>query len=126
MNTAIGLLLVLAQNGIFDAHTGVGINPKAGSFVYDKMSGEYRVSGGGANIWGTQDAFHYAYRRVSGDITLQADLSLVGKGVNAHRKAVLMVRQDLDADSAYADIAIHGDGLTSLQYRAVKDRKSVV
>lgn len=120
MNPAIGLLLALAQYGIFDAHADIGINPKPGSFVYDKMSGEYRVSGGGANIWGTQDAFHFAYRRVSGDITLQADVSLVGKGVNAHRKAALMVRQDLDADSAYADIAVHGDGLTSLQYRAVK------
>ena len=26
----------------------------------------------------------------------------------------------LDADSRYADIAVHGDGLTSLQYRMVK------
>ena len=36
----------------------------------------------------------------------------------AHRKAALMVRQSLDPDSAYADVAVHGDGLTSLQYRA--------
>ncbi len=28
-----------------------------------------------------------------------------------------MVRQSLDADSAYADVALHGVGLTSLQYR---------
>jgi len=35
----------------------------------------------------------------------------------AHRKAVLMVRQNLNPDSAYADVALHGDGLTSLQYR---------
>jgi Tol biopolymer transport system component len=37
--------------------------------------------------------------------------------VNEHRKAVLMVRQSLDADSAYADVALHGSGLTSLQFR---------
>src|SRR5262249_34324527 len=32
-------------------------------------------------------------------------------------KAVLMIRQALTADSAYADVALHGDGLTSLQFR---------
>ena len=37
-----------------------------------------------------------------------------------HRKAVLMIRQSLDADSPYADVALHGEGLTSLQYRDAK------
>ena len=36
----------------------------------------------------------------------------------AHRKIVLMVRQDLTPGSAYADVALHGDGLTSLQFRS--------
>jgi Tol biopolymer transport system component len=57
---------------------------------------------------------------MSGDVTLTADISFLGKGVNEHRKAVLMVRQSLDADSAYADVALHGSGLTSLQYREEK------
>src|SRR5258708_33245185 len=55
-----------------------------------------------------------------GDVTLTADISFLGKGVNEHRKAVLMVRQSLDADSPYADVAVHGRGLTSLQYREEK------
>jgi TolB protein len=33
---------------------------------------------------------------------------------------VLMIRQTLDADSAYVDAALHGDGLTSLQSREEK------
>jgi TolB protein len=33
---------------------------------------------------------------------------------------VLMIRQSLDADSAYVDVARHGDGLTSLQFRHEK------
>jgi TolB protein len=33
---------------------------------------------------------------------------------------VLMIRQSLDADSVYADVARHGDGLTSLQFRDAK------
>ena len=31
-----------------------------------------------------------------------------------------MIRQGLDADSAYVDVALHGDGLTSLQFRDAK------
>ena len=31
-----------------------------------------------------------------------------------------MIRQSLDADSAYVDAALHGDGLTSLQFREAK------
>jgi len=39
---------------------------------------------------------------MSGDVTLTADITFFGKGVNEHRKAVLMIRQSLDADSPYA------------------------
>ena len=31
-----------------------------------------------------------------------------------------MIRQSLDADAAYVDVAVHGDGLTSLQFRDAK------
>jgi len=57
------------------------------------------------------------WKKMSGDVTLTADISFLGRGVNEHRKAVLMIRQTLDADSPYADAALHGSGLTSLQYR---------
>ena len=46
-----------------------------------------------------------------------ADVRFIGTGAVAHRKAALMIRQSLKPDSAYADAALHGDGLTSLQYR---------
>ena len=42
------------------------------------------------------------------------------RGKDPHRKACLMIRQSLDADSAYVDVALHGDGLTSLQFREAK------
>jgi Tol biopolymer transport system component len=35
-----------------------------------------------------------------------------------------MIRQSLDPDSAYADAALHGDGLTSLQYRETKGART--
>jgi hypothetical protein len=101
--------------GIFESHGDVGVTPNPGSVVYD--AGEYRVTGGGANIWTTTDAFQFAWHRLSGDVTLTADVHFVGAGKVNHRKAVLMIRQGLDPGAAYADVALHGDGLTSLQFR---------
>lgn len=114
---AMAVACAFAQPGLFDTQADLGVTPKTGSFQYDAKAGEYRLTGGGANIWATEDAGFFAWKRLSGDVTLTADVQFVGAGAVAHRKAVLMVRQDLTPGSAYADIALHGDGLTSLQYR---------
>jgi len=102
---------------LFEGHGDIGENPKAGSFTYSPGTAEYRVTGGGANVWAATDAFHFAWKKISGDVTLTADVQFLGKGAVEHRKAMLMVRQNLNADSPYADAALHGNGLTALQYR---------
>jgi TolB protein len=116
--TLLPLCLLAAGVGIFDGNEDIGVNPKAGSIEF--ANNEYRITGGGANVWGAQDAFRFAWRRLTGDVTIAADVQFLGKGVNPHRKALLMIRQDLTADSAYADLALHGDGSTALQFRAKK------
>ena len=68
-------------------------------------------------MWSTRDAFHYVWKKVSGDVALAADIAFVGAGREPHRKACLVIRQGLEPDSAYVDAALHGDGLTSLQFR---------
>jgi TolB protein len=103
--------------GAFESHGDIGTVLHGGSVDYDVAKGSYAISGSGENMWFANDAFQFAWKRLSGDITLTADISFLGKGVDEHRKAVLMVRQSLDEDSAYADVALHGSGLTSLQYR---------
>ena len=105
------------QTATFDSNNDVGETPEKGKVEYDGSSGEYRVTGGGANIWGTVDAFQFAWTKLSGNIALTADVRFIGAGTVAHRKAALMIRQTLDPGSAYADVALHGDGLTSLQFR---------
>jgi TolB protein len=110
-------LLSAFPGDLFDGNADIGATAKAGSAAYDPSTGTYRITGGGANIWAKMDAFQFVYKQVSGDFTLSADVHFVGKGVEAHRKLALMVRQSLTSDSAYADVAVHGDGLTSLQYR---------
>ena len=106
--------------GIFDDHRDIGAVKMPGSAEYDETHKAYTIAGGGENMWATSDAFHVVYKRVSGDLSIAADISLVGTSGNAHRKGVLILRQTLDPDSAYADAALHGDGLASLQYRETK------
>ncbi|MFN0101144.1 MAG: hypothetical protein ACKV2U_03520 [Bryobacteraceae bacterium] len=105
---------VSAQTVTFDGSGDIGVTPKAGSL---EAGPAFRVTGGGANVWGNADALFFAWKRITGDVTISADVTFVGAGVNAHRKAMLMLRQDLTAGSIYADVALHGDGLTSLQFR---------
>jgi len=109
-----------APLGIFEDHTDIGTVLHAGSAEYDAFKRAYTIAGSGENMWFTADAFQFAWKKVSGDVTLTADISFIGSGGEAHRKAVLMIRQSLDADSPYADVARHGDGLTSLQARDEK------
>ncbi len=106
--------------GIFEGHGDIGTVLQAGSVQYDVGTKTYIVNGSGENMWSAEDDFQFAWKRVSGDFELTADISFVGGGSNEHRKAVLMLRQSLDADSVYADVALHGNGLTSLQYREEK------
>src|SRR5713226_2818429 len=109
-----------APVGIFESHGDVGTVLHPGSVEYDAAKRSYTIAGSGENMWFGNDAFQFVWKKVSGDVTLTADISFLGKGVNEHRKAVLMIRQSLDADSPYADVALHGSGLTSLQYREEK------
>ena len=108
---------LFAQTRVFDSSTDIGITPAKGNVEFDAATGEYRVTGGGENIWGPVDAFHFAWKQMSGDMAITADVRFIGQGTVLHRKAALMFRQSLDAGAAYADVALHGDGLTSLQYR---------
>lgn len=113
---ALFALSLAAQTGLFQSAQDIGAAQNGGS-QFDKQSLQYRLTGGGANIWGREDAFHFLWRQVSGDSQLTANLSFEGSGKNPHRKIVLMLRQSLAADSPHISATLHGDGLTALQYR---------
>jgi TolB protein len=130
--TAVALLVpvvIFAQqqigdaSGIFTSSTEIGTTRK-GSTVFVPASGEYRVTGGGADIWGTADDFHFTWVRLSGDVSLTADIRFPASSPEVLRKALLMIRQSLDPGSAYADAAIHGDGHINLQFRVVDGGKT--
>jgi TolB protein len=106
--------------GIFEDHRDIGPVKKAGSVQYDAAKKTYLITGGGENVWGAADGFHFIWKQLSDDVTLASDISWIGTAGNEHRKACLMIRQSLDPDAAYADAVVHGNGLTSLQFREVK------
>ncbi len=107
--------------GDFEAHADVGSPKIAGYATWNAASQVYTLSAGGVNIWAKRDEFQFAYRRMKGDFIVQAQVEFQGKGVDPHRKAGIMVRTSIaDFDSAYVDGALHGDGLTSLQFRKAK------
>ncbi|HEY2121157.1 MAG TPA: hypothetical protein VGH37_18370 [Candidatus Acidoferrum sp.] len=101
----------------FEGSQDVGTVLHPGSIKYDSQARTYTLSASGENMWLTKDAFYFAWKKTSGDVSVSADISFIGKGTNPHRKAVLMIRQSLEPDSPYVDIALHGVGLTSLQTR---------
>jgi TolB protein len=102
---------------IFEGSKNIGNVQLPGEIKYDAQTHSYTVAGGGGDLWFAQDDFYFAWKKVSGDASISADISFIGAGKNGHRKAVLMIRKSLDVSSPYADIALHGDGLTSLQFR---------
>lgn len=124
-----GLALLLA--GTAGAATAQGLAPFERSADIGRValtgaavrepSGAFRITGGGANIWGSADAFRYVWTKRSGDLHIEADVAFLGKGKDPHRKAGPMIRQNESPGSPYADLMLHGDGLVSLQYRDVQD-----
>jgi TolB protein len=116
--TGCAKLGAAASLGIFENQNDIGNVLHPGSVEYDARANTYTVSGSGENMWFDKDEFHFVWKKVSSqDVTLAANIAILGSGREGHRKALLMIRQSLTGDSAYVSAARHGDGLTSLQSR---------
>ena len=122
---SLGVSVAWAQSsampiGIFEGHSDVGTVLHAGAADYDAAKQTYTIAGSGENMWGAVDSFQFVWKKMSGDVEISADVQFANLSGNGHKKAVLMLRQSLDADSVYADVALHASGLTSLQFRDEK------
>jgi Tol biopolymer transport system component len=119
--TQCGGLSARAQSiGIFESAADVGKIEVKGSSAFLPDQAKYRVTGSGANIWAKEDAFQFLHKKISGDLQFSMEVEWVGEGKVKHRKACAMIRQTLDGDSPYVDVAVHGDGLVALQWRQEK------
>lgn len=103
--------------GQFKSYVHIG-NPGAkGNVNYDSELQEYLLEGASGNMWFDHDDFHLLWKKMKGDFILQAQIEFVGTGVDPHRKVGWMVRHSLEANSPHINGVVHGDGLTSLQFR---------
>lgn len=104
--------------GIFEGTSDIGGVKLIGQMIYDASSKTYSLSGGGINVWGNLDQHFYAWKKVKGNFSMTTKVEFEGAGVVAHRKIGIMIRDALNGESRCVHISIHGDGLTSLQYRS--------
>ncbi len=109
-----------ANLGLFEGAGDVGSPAHKGSVVYDTAKKEYRITGGGNNMWAKRDDFFFVWKKVEGDVAITANVKIVSGGA-PHRKAGLVVRQDLEPGGVYGDAVVHGSGLTGLQWREKSD-----
>ncbi len=112
--------LAISMSWQFEGSTNIGKCALKGSAQYDSALNTYRITGSGENIWGTEDAFYFVWRRAEGDLSLRTDIQWEGKGKQPHRKAGWMIRAGLELDDPYVDAVAHGDGLIAMQYRKAK------
>jgi regulation of enolase protein 1 (concanavalin A-like superfamily) len=74
-------------------------------------SGVFTLRGAGADIWGTADAFHFTYQRLTGDGGIVARVATVS-ATNAWHKVGVMIRNDLTPGSAHGLMLVSsGKGL---------------
>jgi hypothetical protein len=103
--------------GLFDGQADVGAALVPGRATFDAAAGRYTIDSAGYNIWYTRDEFRYLWKRISGDVSLAADISYPDPSGYGDRKAVLVIRQSLDDDAKEAIVALHGLGMIHLAVR---------
>jgi hypothetical protein len=99
------------------SHVDIGATPVAGAATWS--AGTYSVKGSGADVWGTADAFHYAYTSMTGDGTIIARVASIQQGINAWVKAGVMIRASLTAGSQQAFMLASASKGMAFQRRAV-------
>lgn len=102
--------------GIFEGTADVG-GARPGWTEYRSASEQYRITGGGVDVGGAADAFHFAWRQVFGDGVAAAEVAVVNGTRFPRAKAMLMFRQSLDPGAPYAALVLHGNGRRALQFR---------
>ena len=107
--------------GIFDGQSDVGSALAPGSASYDAATGAYTIHSAGYNVWYTRDEFRYLWKKMSGDVSLAADIAFPDPKGYGDRKAVLVIRQSLDDDAKEVVVALHGAGMIQLAQRPEQD-----
>jgi hypothetical protein len=107
--------------GIFEGQSDIGSAVVPGSAGYDAGTKRYTISSAGYNVWYMRDEFRYLWKKMSRDVSLAADITFPDPNGYGDRKAVLVIRQDLDDDSKEVFVALHDAGMVQLAQRPEKN-----
>ena len=94
------------------------------SGAFGQTNGVMTITGDGADIWNRNDAFHYVYLAMKGDVTLTVRVMDI-QNTDPWAKAGLMIRQSLAPDSAYAMVLVTSAQGVAFQQRASAGRQAV-
>jgi len=121
----LAFLVVLSIGGTaqavwFGQDIGQPGNPAFTQPFEEPAPGTFIVYGGGDDIYGNEDEFHFVYDDVSlaGDAVIQARITALDI-TNTWSKAGVMIRDELTDVSVNAAAVISGDPRMSFQYRDV-------
>lgn len=103
--------------GVFEGQSDIGGALVPGSASYDAGTKQYTINSAGYNIWYQRDEFRYLWKKISGDVSLAADVAFPDPKGYGDRKAVLVIRQNQDDDSKEAMLGEHGVGMIHLAQR---------
>jgi TolB protein len=106
--------------GLFTDTADVGVVEHQGAAKYDAAAKTYTLTGSGVNMWATSDSFRFLWKKVTGDVSIAADVAWANSAGEEHKKAGVILRAGTAADDPYVDLMSHNAGLLAMQYRAEK------
>jgi len=112
----LGMTIDPGVNGVFASSQDVGSPVRAGSVSYNSSTGGYTISGGGADITGMSDQFHFVHQSWEGDGRIVARVTSV-QNTHPSAKAGLMFRGGTAANAVNVNIALSASGGTQLSHR---------
>lgn len=103
--------------GVFEGQSDVGSAVVPGSASFDPARQAYTITSAGYNVWYTRDEFRFLWKKMSGDVSLAADIAYPDAAGFGDRKALLVIRESLDDDAKEVLVALHGAGMIHLAQR---------
>jgi len=103
--------------GDFEGQSDIGSAKLEGSSLYDATAKQYTIKSAGYNTTYTREEFRFLWKKVSGDVSVAADINFPDREGYDGRKAVLAIRQSLEDDSKEAIVALYGTGVFALSQR---------
>ncbi|WP_411827847.1 hypothetical protein [Luteolibacter sp. AS25] len=110
--------------GVFNKLQDIGSPATSGIGKYTRSNGQYVISGGGADIYGTSDSYYFSSKYHSGNGEIIARVNSVDN-TNTWAKAGVMFRASSAAGAANVLVAVRPDKLVTMQYRTATNGSTV-